>query len=123
VVDRGAPSTNGDNGHGRDRRGRFVAGNPGGPGNPHVRTVAACRREFFKTVTPADVRKVIRTVVRLAVAGEPWAVRELLNRCLGKPSDTHQMHLHVEQEGDLGRGEALLKVIESRHAPAREPPK
>jgi len=28
---------------GRDARGRFTKGNPGGPGNPHARRVAALR--------------------------------------------------------------------------------
>jgi len=85
VADTRAPSTNGDNGHGRDRRGRFVAGNPGGPGNPHARTVAACRRAFLEAVTPADIRKVARTLVRMAIAGDLGAIKELLDRTVGKP--------------------------------------
>ena len=39
-------------------------------------------------MTAADLRKVIAMLVKKAKAGEPWAVRELLDRTLGKP---HQM--------------------------------
>jgi len=84
VVDTKAPSPNGANGHGRDRRGRFVVGNPGGPGNPHARTVAAWRRAFLEAVTPADIRKVARTLVRMAIAGDLGAIKELLDRTVGK---------------------------------------
>jgi len=122
VVDTRAPSTNGDNGHGRDRRGRFAAGNPGGPGNPHARTAAAWRWELFEAVTPADVRAVVRTLVRRAKASEPWAVREILDRCLGRPGQANERteplngQPPVDLKVDLGDIETHLRESLKRAA-------
>jgi hypothetical protein len=105
------PLPNGTNGDGRDHRtGRFLKGCKGGPGNPDGKRAQAWRQEFLRTVTPAHVRAVARTLVRLAVAGEPWAVRVLLNRCLGRPCET--LHLEVKQQGNLRRVEELLGILE-----------
>ena len=38
------------------------------------------------TVTSNDLQNVIGVLVGQAKAGEPWAVKELLNRCLGRPT-------------------------------------
>jgi hypothetical protein len=76
------------NGPNRDQRGRFGRGNSGGPGNPNVRKLATWRQTFDAAVQPADLRKVIKQLVGAAKKCEPWAVKELLNRCLGVPSPT-----------------------------------
>ncbi len=81
------PIANGGNGQGvRDRRGRFLAGNraAAGHGNPHADRVNAWRAALAETVTEADLREVIASLVERAKAGERWAVCELLDRCLGK---------------------------------------
>ena len=79
-----SPSTNGGNGD-RDAHGRFARGNSGGPGNPHIKTVAAWRSALARVVSPADIEAVLRKLLERAKAGEPWAIKELLDRCLGKP--------------------------------------
>ncbi len=84
-----APFTNGLNGHGhRDQLGRFRPGNraASGRGNPHADRVNAWRTTLARTVTEADLRAVIASLVERARAGERWAVCELLDRCLGKPA-------------------------------------
>ncbi len=78
------PSPNGSNG--RRANGRFARGNPGGPGNPHARRTADIRRLIRESVTDDDLRAVVRCVVKKAKAGEPWAVKELLDRLEGKPT-------------------------------------
>lgn len=77
------PSANGDNG--RQTDGRFAAGNRGGPGNPHAAAVGTWRAALVDCVTADDLRAVVAALVNHAKAGAPWAVRELLDRCLGKP--------------------------------------
>ncbi len=79
----------------RDALGRFGPGNQAavGRGNPHAASVAACRRVQFETVTLDDFRAVVRVLVDRAVAGESWAIRELLDRILGRPT-------HVEPTAD-----------------------
>ena len=82
------PSTNGTNG-GRDTGGRFVKGCAPGPGNPFARRVAQLRARIVASVTDSDLDSVIATLVQAAKDGEPWAIRELLDRVIGrsKPTD------------------------------------
>lgn len=80
------PSINGPNG--RDTNGRFATGNVGGPGNPHVRRVAALRAALLDAVTDDDVRKIVAALVKAAKAGDTVAAREVLDRTIGKPAQT-----------------------------------
>ena len=69
-----------------DSRGRFLPGNQAacGRGNPNAARVNAWRSALAQTVTVADVREVITQLVEKAKAGQPWAVKEFLDRTLGK---------------------------------------
>ena len=78
------PSPNGANGN-RQTGGRFAAGNPGGPGNPHARQVAALRSALLDAVTPADMTAIVAKLVTDAKAGSVQAAKEVLERVLGKP--------------------------------------
>jgi hypothetical protein len=75
-----APSRNG-----RTASGQFAKGNPGGPGNPHGRRVADLRAALLDAVTEADIRAVAKALVARAKAGEVPAIRELLDRMVGRP--------------------------------------
>ena len=74
--------------NGRTARGRFAKGNPGGPGNPYAKRVADLRAALLESVTEADIRAVARALVKRAKAGEVAAIRELLDRLVGKAGDT-----------------------------------
>ncbi|MBI4717157.1 MAG: hypothetical protein HY763_05075 [Planctomycetes bacterium] len=78
------PSPNGDNG--RDAAGRFAPGNAGGPGNPRARHSAALRRALLEAVSDDDIRLVVEKLVELAKAGDLAAIRELLDRTIGRPA-------------------------------------
>lgn len=93
----------------RTSRGRFAAGNSGGPGNPHARAVGQLRAAMMASITPQDVSAVVAALVAQAKAGEPWAVRELLDRVLGKPEAIDLL----ERLDDLERATGA-----SRHAEA-----
>jgi len=94
-----SPSTNGVNGgNSRGTNGRFLPGNPGGPGNPHVHRVAELRSTFFEVVTKQELRAVIRALLKKAKAGDIIAARELLDRCLGKPQQTVDIDLEVDDK-------------------------
>ena len=80
------PSTNGSNG--RDRRGRFAKGNGGGPGNPYARRVADLRRSLLHAVSDDDLRQIIRVLVKKAKGGDIHAIREVLTRLIGRPSES-----------------------------------
>ena len=70
---------------GRDRAGRFAVGNPGGPGNPHVRVMAELRAEINAEATPERVRLIMRKLFDLALEGNVPAAKEFLDRSIGKP--------------------------------------
>ena len=59
------PTTSAPTNDARDERGRFVAGNRGGPGNPFARKVAALRRALIDSVTPQDIQEVAGRLVAL----------------------------------------------------------
>ena len=81
------PLTNGSNGD-RDLHGRFASGNAyGRRGSPHAAKVASWRSALTETVTVDDMAEVFRVLVERAKAGESWAVKELLDRTLGKPQE------------------------------------
>lgn len=110
-MSRREPSTNGANGEARDAQGRYMAGNPGGPGNPYARRVARLRSLLLETVTEEDLRQIIEALVRQAKAGDMAAVRELLTRCLGTPdsigqADPDRVDLH---EGHLAEQRAMAE--------------
>jgi hypothetical protein len=77
-----SPSTNGSK-RTRAPNGRFLVGNPGGPGNPFAGKVAKLREAGWKSVKPAEVRKVYRKLLDLALSGDVPAARLLLDRLLG----------------------------------------
>ena len=64
---------------GRDAKGRFAAGNAGGPGNPFARQVAALRQALLDSVTPADMQAVAKALIQHAVAGNVQAAKLLLS--------------------------------------------
>ncbi|MEX0655535.1 MAG: hypothetical protein WD151_15545 [Phycisphaeraceae bacterium] len=87
-----SPSINGANG--RDARGRFVKGNAGGPGNPHIQKVAKLKAVMLEAVTQKDLRAIVKVLIEKARAGDVTAAREVMDRCFGKPSQS------VELEAD-----------------------
>jgi hypothetical protein len=78
--------SNGANG-GRDRGGRFTAGNAGGPGNPRLKALAAHQAAIAEALTPEQVAEVVRALHARAVAGDVLAARALLERIAGRPAD------------------------------------
>src|SRR5438128_1990918 len=70
---------------GRDRDGRFARGNPGGPGNPFAREVAAYRTRLLGRVKEGDVDAVADQLIRQAREGDLAAIRLFLLYVLGRP--------------------------------------
>jgi hypothetical protein len=76
-----APTRNGY----RDTAGRFLKGNPGGPGNPYAKQVAALKAALFEALTREDIQAVVRRMIGEALAGNVAAARLLLEYAVGKP--------------------------------------
>ncbi len=77
------PSTTGDNG--RSPKGTFLPGNKAARGNPHARRVARLRSALLKAVTPADIRRIVKSLIEAAAAGDTAAAKIVLDRTLGRP--------------------------------------
>jgi hypothetical protein len=84
------PAGNDTNGtaNGRDQRGRFVKGNPGGPGDPFNRKVAALRAALLAAVTEQDVQDVLAAMREKAKKGSEAAAKLYLAYTVGRPADT-----------------------------------
>ena len=78
------PKPNGPN-DGRGEDGRFLPGNPGGPGNPYRRQVAALRNSILQAVTPKDIEEIIKAQIAQAKQGDTVAAKFILERVLGRP--------------------------------------
>jgi hypothetical protein len=79
------PSPNG--GNGRNRRGRFLPGHQGGPGNPFARRSAAIHTAFLEAISPQDIRAIVRTLVAKATAGDLVAAKLILLWGIGRPAE------------------------------------
>jgi hypothetical protein len=93
-----------------DANGKFKKGWRGGPGNPHVRRIAALRAVVATAVAPDDMMEVMVALLDKAKAGEMAAIRELFDRTLGPaiPFDV------------LAKLEELQEVISKRMPELRE---
>ena len=104
----------------RDTSGRFAKGNPGGPGNPYPRRVAALRRALLNSVTDDDMTAITKAVIDEARAGNIAAAKLLFQYVLGKPGST------ADPDRDEGRGvltQGLLPVAEAVVSAAPPAPK
>ena len=73
-----APNSNGRKTAGRGAGGRFAVGNAGSPGRPPGRGAVAEMRYTLAT----DLHKIIETLKTQALAGDPQAIRIILDRVL-----------------------------------------
>lgn len=69
--------------NGRDSRGRFGIGNKAAKGNPHQRRVQAYISAQYET-EPEQVRDVMKAMYAAAMGGDVAAMKEFLNRTVGK---------------------------------------
>jgi hypothetical protein len=116
------PSANGENA-GRDLQGRFVKGNPGGPGNPYARRVAALRSALLETVTEAEIRELVGVLLQSAKKGDISAARLLLGYAIGAahailPADPDRVDLEDQRlqaekrnQAESDRYSDLLRVV------------
>jgi len=91
--------------------GRFLAGNSGGPGNPHAGQVAKLRSAMLAAVTEEQMRAVIDTLTRLAIAGDLKACELLLNRVVGKIQDLAAVPAPTAVMSDTERREVTAKIV------------
>lgn len=69
----------------RGKDGRFLKGNPGGPGNPEAARVARLRAAVLEAATPAQMKRLMQSLLQKAINGDVAAARLVLERCIGTP--------------------------------------
>lgn len=90
---------------GRSKKdGRFGPGNTFAKGNPMHIAQCHFRKLVMSETTDEQLKQVWAKLVTLALAGEPWAIRELMDRVLGKAQQT------VELTGDVS---TTLEIVAS----------
>ena len=83
------PSTNGANG--RRKNGQFDAGNKLGKGNPFARHVARLRSAMLRSVSRDDLQTIVKAIVEKAKSGDVAAAKEVLDRCIGRPTPATEL--------------------------------
>jgi hypothetical protein len=105
----------------RDQRGRFAAGNRGGPGNPFARQTAALRVALINAATPERITNIANAILDKAEKGDVSAAKLVFAYTVGKPAaaadpdtlDQQEMKTlannHVDYD-DMERVSKLLPV-------------
>ncbi len=96
---------------GRDARGRFTAGNAGGPGNPFARRVASLRTILLECVSDEEMRIIAGQLVVMAKLGDLAAIKLLFQYVLGKPAATVDPDTLDQQEVDWFCREPFSRLI------------
>src|SRR5207253_7094366 len=74
--------------NGHDAKGHWAKGNPGGPGNPYARQVAALRKVILNRLTEEDLLAITEALLARAKEGSVGAAKLLLSYALGKPASS-----------------------------------
>jgi len=98
-----SPSPTGANGKGRDAHGRFASGNKSAKGNPLAKKVGQLRSAAISAVSVADMRAIFKSLVKQAKQGDVAAAKEVLTRCLGKPTEIDLLERLEQLEAMLDR--------------------
>ncbi len=101
------PPADGEPAGGRDGRGRFAKGNPGGPGNPFARRTAAVRVALLARLGEDKVGAIVDRLVELALGGNVAAARLALSYSVGKPAPAVDPDTLDQQEWKVCRTSSI----------------
>lgn len=98
---------NRSNGTDRAAGGRFAPGNQAAKGrrNRDAEHVGQLRRELMDAITPEAIRRVVEALIREAESGNVTAIRELLDRAIGKPVEADLIERIEQLELQLNKGD------------------
>lgn len=100
-----SPSTNGRNG-----TGQFTSGNKYGKGNPHSARVAALRTAVMDSISPATAKKLVKSLVSQAMAGDLAAAKIILPYLIGQPATSKELENEIIAESEQ---EYVFEVVET----------
>ncbi len=98
----------------RDNRGRFSAGNPGGPGRPPGHR-EKLRRAADEAVTPEHIGALMRRALRAGLEGNLSATKFIVDRVCGKaaeaPGETGSVDIQLPELRTAADCEAALDML------------
>jgi hypothetical protein len=121
--DKVAPSDTEDNGtapaKNQDARGRFVAGNTCGRGNPFARRMASLRSSLLQVLTPERMQALGEKLYARALRGDCGAAKLLLVYSIGKPvgatdPDTLDLQEWLHMQSFPSRAEVLATMLDAQ---------
>lgn len=83
---------------GRNPLGQFTAGNNISLGSHHSKAQTKGRvlkAAMMEAVTEKDMIAIVKKLIKQARQGDVPAIKELFDRCLGKPLQTHEVDVEV----------------------------
>jgi hypothetical protein len=106
----------------RDERGRFAAGNRGGPGNPFARQTAALRVALINAATPERITNIANAILDKAEKGDVPAAKLVFAYTVGKPAaaadpdtlDQQEMKTLANNHVDYDDMERVAKLLPVR---------
>jgi hypothetical protein len=97
--------------NGRSANGQFAHGNKLARGNPNNKKAQELRNALLETVTQDDLVQVTKKLIAMARAGDIHAIKELLDRCLGKPTATIELsQAEAQQRVEDLTDDELLRI-------------
>lgn len=115
-----APSSIGKTSGGRDSNGRFTIGNRLSRGGaPLAARSCSLRAALLAAVSPGDIAEIAAKLLQRAKRGDVKAAREILNRCIGKPSivaDREPLQVAILAENVIADAMENSRLIRIRHA-------
>ena len=105
-----------------DEKGRWMAGNPGGPGNPHVREMARLKTRLREQTPDYALDLLLQKFYDLAFQGYWPALKRYLDYLIGPPDkgvDADLAELH-EIELSLKRTALFRRLQKEAGLPANE---
>jgi len=106
----------------RDERGRYLPGNPGGPGNPMAREMARMRLLLARRVNDELFDLIVQKLVLLCLKGNLGAIKLLMQYRAGGPDRSVSVDELALDEMRLGlRADALARRCEQASPPEEVP--
>ncbi len=111
--DANKPTGNGSNG--RDpTTGRFLKGNPGGPGNPNTQHLMRLRAAMIGAVKENNILEAAAALCEKARGGDVQAIKLLFEYTIGKPEQYHTVRTIGALLTHSTASEELRKAVISR---------
>lgn len=102
----------------RDERGRFAAGNPGGPGRPRRAVELEYLAALGDELTLDSWREIVRRAVEDAKAGEPKAREWVTKYALGGAQSLSLMALAVREQASVSVDDEILATADIQRGEA-----